>query len=890
MREKRTICKYLLKYTIVFALFCAGAFWVFALAGKSFVWNQDGGTQYVPYLSYMGSYLRDFLRRAFHGDFTIQMFDFTIGYGDDVGSVVRAHPLDFLSVFVPSRYTEQLYVFLIFLRMYLAGLSFSLYCRYWHLPENDILTGSMIYAFCGYVLRFGIVHPTFMSPFIFLPLVLLGAEKMMRRDGWKLFSFSVFLGFVSNYYFMYMCAVALALYALIRYPFLYKTNRIRQFFPLLIRMLAAFLLGTAMAMATLLPVIYMLRSSARLSSDSGLGNLWWYSSSRWRNLIVDFIAPKLEAGEASHMNFAAIVLPAAVMLFFDGRKETHGLKCGMLLEYVMLLLPAAAYLMTMMSTTNNRWMFVVAFTTALVYTVEADRLRHLSAKQVGLLAAAFVLYTLLALKAGNGKLGVYRTFAVRMLALCILICAVCSLIRSLQKAAVMLTGLSVFLCVCGNAYYLYSENYGNFTAQFLDRGTSLSMILDSEFAWINRIEDDSFYRVDTNLVTSNKENYSLLLGYNSTSQYNSLISGPMTYEFLETESIGIGAIHRFQGLDSRPAAEALANVKYYFTTGDGEKHVPYGFERVDELSENSYAVYKNTMPLSFGITYDTWMSRDAYLELDGAGREFAQLKYAVTQEQPAGVQEQEEEEPEMEYVTADLPAEGDKAERTETGYKASKNASITIPYEKRAGYQCYLHLTGFSNKKIYTFIHVDTSDLHTLMLIRGPGTIYSLNRTDYMINLGYDTADAADTVTLGLTKKASYNLKGIEFIYIPMDSYEELIGARNDESLENVSFGINRVSGTVSVTGTKVMQFSIPYSSGWQITVDGKKQDALQVNTAWLGTVLTEGDHSIVLTYMTPGAFAGRILAVAGWLLFLGACIRDRRRKGAGVKTASAAG
>ena len=76
--------------------------------------------QYVVYLRYMGQYLRLCIQHILHGDFALPVYDFSIGMGDDIGQIVRFHPLDFLSVFVPSRYTETLYGLILLIRFYLG--------------------------------------------------------------------------------------------------------------------------------------------------------------------------------------------------------------------------------------------------------------------------------------------------------------------------------------------------------------------------------------------------------------------------------------------------------------------------------------------------------------------------------------------------------------------------------------------------------------------------------------------------------------------------------------------------------------------------------------------------------------------------------------------------
>ncbi len=433
--------------------------------------------------------------------------------------------------------------------------------------------------------------------------------------------------------------------------------------------------------------------------------------------------------------------------------------------------------------------------------------------------------------------------------------------------------LLVFACVMVNSWFQYAPAYSGFLEEFMDRGTGISNIMDSKFAWLQQIEDDSFYRIDSHMTVSNTENYALLLGYRATSQYNSIVNHALMDWLLDTESIGVGAIHRLQNLDSRTALEALAGVKYYFTKTGEAQHVPYGFALVEELSDDQYAIYQNMHPLSLGYTYDTCMREETYLQLDAAQRESVLMTAAVVDEIPEDMQESPaSEKDDFGIVTerAELPDAGTDVTRTETGYIVDQShGTINISYRRKSGYTCYMRLTGLDTGKSYAFVDIDTSDLHTRLTVRGTGKLYSLNRTDYMVNLGYDETDRPDSVAVSFRETGAYTLEGAELIYLPMAKYEEAVSARNEERLDNAVLDLNTVTGTAEITGTKLMVFSIPWSEGWTVTVDGEKQELLQANTAWMGTVLTEGLHEIQLTYKTPGAQEGGIITLLSWLFWI---------------------
>ena len=165
----------------------------FYLNGKSLIWSHDGVPQHLNSLAYYGEYLREILRQLFiEHKLEIPMWDMHIGYGSDILTTLHYYvigdPLTLLSVFVPVDKTEYLYEFLIFFRIYLAGITFSSYCFYHKNSKQATLLGALIYIFAGWTIYASMKHPYFANPMIYLPLILLGIDKIYRREKPYLFT------------------------------------------------------------------------------------------------------------------------------------------------------------------------------------------------------------------------------------------------------------------------------------------------------------------------------------------------------------------------------------------------------------------------------------------------------------------------------------------------------------------------------------------------------------------------------------------------------------------------------------------------------------------------------------------------------------------------------
>ena len=176
MKRKERLRYYSL-YTVFFAVLSFLVFFIFIKNGRSFVYEsngEDGIAQHYMSLVYLGNYLRDILHNLFiNHQLIIPQWDMTLGLGADVITTMNYYvlgdPLNLLAVFVSPEKTEYLYTFLIVLRIYLAGLVFSVYCRHWNFKPFYILLGSYIYCFGNFALYTGIMHPFFLNPMIYLP-------------------------------------------------------------------------------------------------------------------------------------------------------------------------------------------------------------------------------------------------------------------------------------------------------------------------------------------------------------------------------------------------------------------------------------------------------------------------------------------------------------------------------------------------------------------------------------------------------------------------------------------------------------------------------------------------------------------------------------------------
>lgn len=79
----------------------------------------------------------------------------------------------------------------------------------------------------------------------------------------------------------------------------------------------------------------------------------------------------------------------------------------------------------------------------------------------------------------------------------------------------------------------------------------------------------------------------------------------------------------------------------------------------------------------------------------------------------------------------------------------------------------------------------------------------------------------------------------------------------------------NHICGDLTVGREGYLVTSIPFDPGFDVWIDGRRTETETVNTAFLGTKISKGNHKIEIVYHAPGVNFGKALSGIGVLLWL---------------------
>ena len=145
----------------------------------------------------------------------------------------------------------------------------------------------------------------------------------------------------------------------------------------------------------------------------------------------------------------------------------------------------------------------------------------------------------------------------------------------------------------------------------------------------------------------------------------------------------------------------------------------------------------------------------------------------------------------------------------------------------------------------------------------------------YVIN-GSSTDNMADfTVDLKDSQKGS--TVRAEVYTCANDVYQKVIDKLSESQLTDVQVDGNKVSGSIDAKEDGTLLLTVPYDTGWTITVDGQETDFYSVGKALTGVHVSAGNHTIAMKFTPPGFVLGLVLSLVCVLLYLVTILLENR-------------
>lgn len=176
--------------------------------------------------------------------------------------------------------------------------------------------GSIIYAASYYILNYAAIQIMWLDTFIFLPLVLLGIEKIIRKEDSKLYIVSLFLLISTDYYLAALLVPHIAIYAIIRYIILKNDKDSIPLF--ILEMIKKSLVGVLLSSFVLLPAAVIMASSAKVA---GASNNFGINISNVVSMFTQNYIGAIKQSSNTYLTLIGIPVLISFLLFSKNRKS-----------------------------------------------------------------------------------------------------------------------------------------------------------------------------------------------------------------------------------------------------------------------------------------------------------------------------------------------------------------------------------------------------------------------------------------------------------------------------------------------------------------------------------------------------------------------------------------
>lgn len=549
-------------------------------------------------------------------------------------------PFKLIPTLLPESMMLTCSAWLMILRYGVAGGAMGQYLSRHFKSRGVWLTGSILYAFCGFQATI-LVFDMLSDVSVFFPFYMTAMEELIGENKKGRYAFWVFyLACMSVTMF-----VNVFVFSIIWFLFIYF-EKTKEFLVRTGRCLAEGILGGMMAMVSILPTIYAILGDSRASLKlTGAGALT-FDSTRVMFILKGWLFPSESMSNISSIYTAewmtvSAYLPLVSVLLLIAYNRKHGndrMAKLMKLLVVMSFVPFLNNLFMMESLEPYcRWYFMMLFTAVIISCRVIDDYKNYTLRaEFGLLGFVMILFIYTVYRVpwyGEGQtLTVYRpsrflTGAALGFSGIVYTFYLFMLKDRKKMMTFMLAGVSLFsvcthLIVCYD--YLTPSN-NNAAEKYNSAQAIANEVLNTGRIFADENIEVLPYRA---VFWRHYYNYGMVYGIPGKASFLSVIENSI-YKW--SANIGNERLHAIPGVDT-PGEDEIASVKYYvlkaprndlnlITTFDNGNRMLYLYEDPDAL------------PVAY--TFSSYITEGDYLKMPAGIRTTAAMKAMVVPEASA---------------------------------------------------------------------------------------------------------------------------------------------------------------------------------------------------------------------------------------------------------------
>lgn len=759
-------------------------------------------------------------------------------------------PFSFIVLLFKKQNLPEALLLMTLLKAGSAGLSFSIFARYFrNNTKPAVLIFSLLYALMGYSIVYSF-NLMFLDGVIFLPLVILGVEKILREDRYFFFIISLAIIIIANFYIAYMIGLFSLLYFLTRFFSVYTS----QEFKLFRQKLSLYFRSAAFAVG--LSAIIWLPTFFALTYTQGSPDF----PIKWSiNFKLFDLAAKLQLGSYDTLKLSGLpniycgLLPLLLLplFFWDGRVKYR----EKIVYSASLVFLIASFLFSNLDLAWHafdepdwflyRYSFVFSF---LIITSAYREFNRIQAVDTRKLSKVFFVWLVILILLQKFH---YTYLSDKLLIISMFLFALYSLIIYLlvkapdkRKAALVFLVILVALEASLNSWYLLRRLDGEFAYTTREKYAGTLEELESVIPLI-REKDQGFYRLDR--VGGRTFNDPMNLNYNGLTHFSSMANAPL-HQFLH--KLGFLSTAQYKSVNfagSTPISSSILGIKYVISA----QEMGLGYREV--ISSKDYNVYENTYALPLGFL---------------ASRQLKALDYSV--ENPFQVQRdfinlaQGRDKTGFEYFN---PLKVTNVELNNVFITKENNMEVFQRINSTLEASVEFTIDNPADQQIFASFHAINSYVEIYLNgIKMDGYYPVYNKR--IVDLGFHRKNKPLKFKL-VFNNDGFSLKHRYFFGLTEENLSKALLPFRESLFEVNTVTDRSVKGTVKAGKDQLLFTSIPYDPGWQAFIDGNRTPIIKIGGSLIALELTEGRYEIEFVFEPRGLRSGILISVSTLILLL---------------------
>ena len=758
-------------------------------------------------------------------------YTWDIGLGTNFMAIFAYYlssPLNWFLLICPGSLVIEFITYGIVLKMALSSLTMTWYLNR-HNHTNSIAAAffGIFYGLSGYMAAYS-WNIMWLDCMFLMPVILLGLERLINEDKCFLYCISLGLAILSNYYIAIMICITLVIYFVIC-MILAKGKNFN--YPKKFLNFSLFsLLAGGLAGVVLLPEIAALSYTA--SGNFSFPSDWSSYFSMYDMIARHLINVEVEIGLKHWPNiYCGVGILLFVPLYFMNTKISFKEKISYLCLIIFFYLSFSTNVLNFIwhgfhypNSLPCRQSFIyILFLLAMGYKGFLGLKDRPKKQYLGVLLGV-VAFIILAEKledsytgTGDGQYYLFSSFYLSILFV-MLYGILIHLYRAKSKnwrmplAVVTLIIITVESTI--NMSYTSVTTVGRTTyKEYDDNVRTLTSAAAAD-------DDTVFYR--TEKVNNRTKNDGAWLDYQSASIFSSTAYAHLTsfYKKIGLES----STNAYGTAGSTPASNMLLGIRYSIYTDNDSKPEDSELRSFYQSTDN-VDLYKNTYTLPLGFLVSDSLESDWDLNSDDPGVNWNNLVHAL------GIEDDL-------FVPLTVENNG--------------TTSVSVTTTEGGYYSFYSSKSGPSKLRVS---YNSTSK-----------TFDNLSRS-YFMSFDYQT----DGTTFSITSddSSSTSVINLSAYRLNEDVLKQLYETLDESPMEVTSYTSTTVDATITASSDGRVVTTIPYDTGWTVTVDGNTVDMTGFKDTFVSFELSEGTHTIHLEYTPDGFYLGLAITLICIILLI---------------------